>query len=191
MSPWDILGQLMATLLRFFPRVWFCPTYLAGVRFVRGKHHRPFGPGLVIWWPFWTAMLTCAVVRQVMAIHPQTVTTRDGKSVIVAGVVVYKITDPVLFLTENFEAEHNIDEAVSACLRDVIVNKTWQEIQDNTRNVADRALAKEAEALLSEFGIEVQRVRLTSLAQATVINIVGEGGGAFPMATAPAAEHED
>lgn len=173
MSPWDILGQLMQTILRFVPRVWFCPSYVAGVLFVRGKNIRPFKPGMVCWWPFWTSMLTCTTVRQVMEISAQTMTTADGKSVIIAGVVVYHITDPTKYLTENFEAEHNVDEAVAACLRSVVIDRTWDEIQANNRNTTDRALTKEAGEMLDEFGITVERVRLTSFAQAKVINLIG------------------
>lgn len=174
MTPWEILGQLMGTILRFFPRIWFCPAYVSGVCFVRGKNVRPFGPGMLVYWPFWTTLLTCPIVRQVMTIDPQTVTTKDSKSVIIAGVVVYKILDHRTYLCENFEAEHNVDEAVAACLRSVVISRDWSDIQRNDYRTTDRALTKEASEMLAEFGIEVERVRLTSLAQAKVINIVGE-----------------
>lgn len=180
MTPWEILGQLMATVLRFFPRVWWCPAYISGVLFVRGKNVRSFGPGRVVWFPLWTSMLTCATTRQVMDIDPQTVTTKDGKSAVVAGVCSYKIDDHVKYLVDNYEAEHSLDEAVAACLRGVVIGKTWQEIQENNRNTTDHALTREAALLLKEFGVTVERVRLTSLAQAKVINLVGGNLGVIP-----------
>ena len=123
MNPLEILGQVMQTLLKFCPRVWWAPTFIRGVLFVRGKRIKSFGPGMVVWFPLWTTMETCATVRQVMDIDHQTVTTKDGKSVIVAGVCSYLIDDHVKYLTENYQAEHSLDEAIAACLREVVVDK--------------------------------------------------------------------
>ena len=184
MSPWDILGQMMATLLRFFPRIWFCPTYIAGVLFVRGRNVKAFGPGAVIWWPFWTQMLTCAIKRQVMEIAPQTVTTKDGRSVIVSGVCTYYVADHVKYLVENHEAGDNAAEVVAASLIEVATGKTWDELLSNDRNTTSRALTKQAGELLADYGIEVERVRLASLAQANVINLVGQSTvGVVPTPT--------
>lgn len=180
MNPWDVLGQIFGTLLKFVPRVWWCPTFIAGVLFVRGKNIRPFGAGRVVWFPLWTTMLTCAVVRQVLDIDVQTVTTKDGHSVIVAGVATYRISDHVVYLTENFEAEHSLDEAIAAALRQVVVGKTWDEIHNNDRNTTDNALTREAGKMLEEFGVTVERVRLTSLSRAKVINVVGANMGYVP-----------
>jgi len=175
MNPWDILGQLLATILRFFPRIWFCPTYVAGVKFVRGKNIRPLEAGAVVWWPFWTSMLTCAVKRQVMEIPAQTVTTKDGLSVIISGVCTYHVADHVKFLTENHEAGDNASEVVEAALIEVATDKTWNELLANDRNTTNRALTSEAGKLLADYGIEVEKVRMASLARAQVINIVGDG----------------
>ena len=180
MSPFEILGQLMSTVLKFVPRLWWCPAYVGGVLFVRGTRILPFGGGLVFWFPLWTTMLTCPVVRQVMDIEAQTMTTKDGKSVIVAGVVAYCISDHRKYLTENYQAEHSVEEAVAACLREVIVDRTWAEAHNNDRNTTDNALTREAGKLLEAFGITVERVRLTSMAQAKVINIVGGAVGVVP-----------
>lgn len=163
----------MSTILKFCPRVWYCPAYIGGVLFIRGTKIKSFAGGRIIWWPFWTTMLTAPIVRQIMDIDAQTMTTKDGKSVIAAGVVAYRITDHRVFLTENFEADNSVEEAVAACLREVIVERTWAEVHENDRNTTDNRLTKEAGKLLSGFGIEVERVRLTSLAQARVINLVG------------------
>lgn len=180
MTPWEIIGQLMTTILKFFPRVWYCPMYVGGVLFIRGTKIKPFTGGCVIWWPFWTSMLTCPIVRQVMDIEPQTMTTRDGKSVIIAGVCSYTITDHERYLTENYQAEHSLDEAVAACLREVVVGKDWGEIQANDRKTTDNALGRAAGGMLKEFGVSVERVRLTSFAQAKVINIIGNQMGVVP-----------
>lgn len=172
MNIFDLFGQLLGTIIRFIPRIWFCPAWMAGVLFVRGKHPREFGPGMVFWWPFLTSMLTCPTVRQVLEIRPQTITTKDGKTVIVAGVVTYRVKDVMVYLTENFEAETSVDEAVSSCLRDVIVDRTWEQVQNNNRNTIDRALTSTATELVSCYGIEIERVRITSMAPATVVNVV-------------------
>ncbi len=181
MNPWEILGQVLQYILKLFPRIWYAPSYVGGVLFVRGTKIVPFTGGRVIWWPFWTHMTTCPIVRQVMDIEPQTMTTKDGKSVIIAGVCSYHITDHKTYLTENFEAEHSLDEAVAACLREVVIGKTWDEIQNNDRKTTDNALGREAGKMLEEFGVTVERVRLTSFAQAKVINIIGNQLGVVPV----------
>lgn len=176
MSPWVLLGELLSSVAKIFPRIWWCPVWMSGILCVRGKYVKKFGPGMVVWWPFWTTIETCSIVRQVLNIDVETITTKDDQSIIVSGIVIYRIEDYEKYLCENYEAESNIDEAVSACFRDVIVNKTWDEIQQSISKT-DNMLTKKAALALDAFGIKIEKTRLTSMAKARVINLIGPWSG--------------
>lgn len=174
MNPLDIIGFILHNFIRIFPRFWFAPAWQAGL-IVRGNHVRQFGPGLVFWWPIIHTMVTCVTVRQVMAIQTETLHTKDGASVIVGGVITYTITDVQKYLAENFNTDDSIAETTAACLREVVVSKDLEELLRNNRNSVDNALTRSAGSMLSEFGVTVERVRLTSFSKAQVLSVITPG----------------
>lgn len=180
MNPFNILGELLQHLLSFIPRFRVVPAWQGGVLFVRGSRVKEFKSGLVWYWPLWTVPLTAPVNRQVLSLEPETVTTKDGKACIIAGVITYQVTDVVKYLVENYDADESISEVASACLREVVVDQPLSEIQKNNRKKIDNALTKECKELLEGFGVEVERVRITSFAEAKVVNVIGTGLGVVP-----------
>lgn len=174
MNPLDIIGFILHNFIRIFPRFWVAPAWQAGL-IVRGSHLRQFGPGIVFWWPLIHTMVTCVTVRQVMPIQSETLHTKDGISVIVGGVITYTITDVTKYLAENFNTDDSIAETTAACLREVVVSREMEELLKNSRNSVDNALTRSAGAMLAEFGVTVERVRLTSFSKAQVISVVTPG----------------
>jgi regulator of protease activity HflC (stomatin/prohibitin superfamily) len=149
---------------------------------------RQFGPGWVFWWPLFHTMTTCVTVRQVMPIQTETLQTKDGQTVIVGGVVTYTITDVHKYLAENYDADDSIHEITAACLREVVTDKTLEELMKNSRQSVDNALTKSAASLLEDFGVTVERMRITSFAPAQVINVVGGTPGRSIVPVSSAAE---
>jgi regulator of protease activity HflC (stomatin/prohibitin superfamily) len=169
--------ESLSAALQFFanllPRFFFCPAYLGGVLFVRGKPAHVIKRGLVFYWPFTTSLEVCPTTRQVLPISAQTCSTLDGKTVVLAGVLTFRVTDVTKFLAENYEADDAVAEAVSSVLRDVVSERQWDALQENNRNVVDNALKRKATEILQDYGVEVEKLRLTSLAPAKVLQIFG------------------
>ena len=146
----------------------------AGVRFWFGKWARVVYPGWRLDWPAIMDMEVVPVVRQVVQLESQTLFTGDAKTVIAGAVIVFSIEDVHKFLVENFDAEDGIVEVAGHVLRDVIVGKTLDQIQETDgRRSIDKSLVVDASKALALFGVEVETMRLTDFAPARVVNLVG------------------
>lgn len=169
----DTIGSFLESFASLFPRLFIVRKTEEGIKFKKGEIVIKLGPGLHIYWPLVSEIEVVPVVRQTLNLNSQTLMTQDGITVIASGVVVYTIKNITTYLVENYDAEESIAEVASGSVRDVIVNRTLKDIQENSRNTTDRALTKAASEVLDVFGIEVEYLRLTDFAKARIINIVG------------------
>lgn len=184
MNPWSLLGQLMGTILKFVPRIWFCPKPMSGVKVVRGRHLRRFGYQededgkdvgryVVVYWPFWTTIYVVNGARHVGFVDGISASTSDDVSVHAAIVVTYHVTDPVQFLVWNHDADSSVDEVVASCVQQIVKDREWGEIR--TLDLGE-SLGETAGLLLEDFGIEVESVSVRSLARTKVLHVVGDVG---------------
>lgn len=173
MDVFAVLGDFLQWVGSLLPRWKLICTTEGAVVFRRRGEKIVRGPKIVWWIPCVSDLEVIPIVRQVIDLHPQTLTTKDSHPVIAGAVVVYDVQDVRKFLVENFDAEQSIAEVAGAALRETIVDKTFDEIQDNPRKTTDNALSRAASDHLSEYGVRVERMRLTDFAKARIINFVG------------------
>lgn len=177
MSAFDWLSDVFNYILSLIPHVTIIKKTHGGVAFVRGKHVKELKPGLVIWWPFWTELMEIPVVRQSLDMPPQTLTTKDGKPVTIAGVTIYRVADPVTALTIQWDLEETVRDLSGAAIRSFVCDHTFEELRTNRAHM-DRRLTKAVAEALEEYGIEVINAWLTDLAETRVLTIVTPAGGA-------------
>lgn len=168
------LGNVMEWLGSWFPRLEIVPVTHGGVAFVRGKHVKEIKPGLMLWWPFWTEIMTYPVVRQSVDLPSQTLTTNDGVPVTVGCVVVYTVDDVVTALTKQWDLSDTVQDLCAAAVCEFVTSKEFAWINGN-RTIAKRHLTKEVVTVLSEYGVAVQGAWLTDFAKTKVISLLGEG----------------
>lgn len=161
------LGDLVRWLANIVPRLVLIRATHGAVKFVRAKTVK-IGPGLHVFWPITTEIEIVPVVRQVLNLDQQVLETKDGKTVIADGVVVYVVIDLHKFLVENFNADDNLKELAGAALRDAILSLTFEEINSG-RVKLDHRLTKRAREALENFGVEVESMKLQSFAQGHVL----------------------
>ncbi len=161
------IGDVFRFFGKIFPRLTLVRSTHRGVKFVRDKTLE-IGPGLHVYWPITTEVEIHPVVRQVISLEQQIIQTKDQKTVIADGVVVFAIGDIHRFLTENFDAEENIAELAQAGLRQAILSLTLEEI-DSGRVKLDNRLTREANSALAGFGVNVESVRLQSCSEGRVL----------------------
>jgi regulator of protease activity HflC (stomatin/prohibitin superfamily) len=169
----SFISDIWEFITSLFPHLEIVPATHSGVKFVRGKNIVEVSAGMVWYWPIVTELETVPIVRQVAKLDTQTLTTKDGFSVIVGGLIVYYVDDPIVFLTENDDADTSVDDACLTAIRDVVQTSTWDELRSTYRAVVDKKLTKEAGESLDIFGVTVERARLTELAKTKVISLVG------------------
>lgn len=181
MNLFSVLGDLVNWLGSLLPRWGLVRSTEAGVVFHRKGQRILKGPRLFWWLPCISEVEIVPVVRQVIDLIPQTLMTKEGKSVIAGAIVVYAVADVHKYLVENHDAERSLAEVANAALREAIVSKTLAEIQENDRKTMDNALTRAAKDHLAEFGVEIERMRLTDFSTAQIVNYVGAPLGMPPQ----------
>lgn len=172
-----VLGEIVRYLGEWIPRPRIVRLTDGGIRFWFGRWASVVHPGWRLEWPAVMELEIVPVVRQVTQLAPQTLFTRDSKPVIAGAVIVWSIEDVRKYLVENYEAEDSVTEVAGYAVRDAIVGKTLEQIQETDgRSSIDRALLSAASKALAMFGVKVETMRLTDFAPARVLNLVGEFG---------------
>lgn len=164
------IGELVYWFASWLPHLVLVRKTERAVKFVRGKTSE-IGPGLHIFWPITTEVEVHPVVRQVLGLGAQTLTTQDGHAVVADGILVYSIVDLHAFLVENYDTEDSLGDVGQAGVRKAVVSRTFEKIQE-ARAEVDNLLTREAQKLLAPFGVEVEHLRLVSFAKATVVDLI-------------------
>lgn len=183
----EALFSWFSNLINFFgsfiPRLRICKKSYKGVKYVRGAKVKVINPGLFIYWPLTTEYEITPVAPQVLNLAVQTLLTKDNKTIICDGCVCYKIVNVEKYLVDNFDSSECLGQIALASVRNVIMNKSLEDIQ-LSREEIDMDLTDSAIDLLEEqFGIDVLYVKLVSVAPAKVINLVGGLGSSLSLYT--------
>lgn len=149
------IGELARWLASWIPRLVIVKANYLLVKFVRGKHVRVVQPGLAIYWPLVTVAKPVFVARSVMNLTNQTLTTKDGRVLVVSGVVAFQISDVAL-----------------SSIKHVIVEATYEQLLGE-QQALDARLTRRTRSALRSFGVEVEYVRLTDFAPARALSIAG------------------
>lgn len=96
--------------------------------------------------------------------EPQQMQTRDAERPVIDHYVVWRIDDPLRFFADfpqgMEQAAAQVDRIARSDVRDVIGQRTMQELVADARNEIMTAITGQSSARLREFGIEVRDVRI-------------------------------
>lgn len=167
------LGQSVEWFGKFIPRWIILDTTMGMIKFVKGQ---PIAcaPGAIYWyWPVTTTIKEVPVVRQADDLRTQTVVTKDGRVIIVGGMLISEITDIIKFAALNYDGPTTIVEMGLAAIHDVCCRLTWEELQAKQRDGSlDRDLRDAARSELRSYGVKVLKLMLTDLAPARALRLV-------------------
>ena len=168
------IGQIFSALLQLFPRIRIIRATHGGIKWVRGKHVYPLGPGLHVWWPLTTDIEVIVTARQTLAIPDQVMVTKDGRRVAVKTLVVYRISDIVRAIGRvNWDVDTTINDLAQSAVARVISTHTHDQIlsgiQDDTLT---EALTQETRHELRQFGVYITRCKLVDFAECKVFKII-------------------
>jgi regulator of protease activity HflC (stomatin/prohibitin superfamily) len=176
------IGDFLRWIVCFLPHLALCRATHGGVKFVRGKKVRAIRPGLFFWWPLVTEYVIVPTVRHPVDLPAQTLTTSDGKRVLVSVTLVVEISDVVKALGKTWDVDEMICDVGAASSIPVVCSRKWSELRREVEEACED-LAKEARALLRPYGIRVVKGRFTDLAECMVIRHEGSGGAAAVVPT--------
>jgi len=109
--------------------------------------------------------------------EPQPMQTRDAERPVIDHYVVWRIADPLRFFADfpqgMDQAEAQVDRVARSDVRDVIGQRTMQELVVDARNEIMTAITEQSRERLSQFGIEVTDVRINGveLPETTLENV--------------------
>ncbi len=156
------IGRIFEFLGTFVPRLLIVDATQLGVAFRRGKHIICLVPGLHIFWPFWTTVTVRAAVRQTDNLPTQALQTKDNKTIVVGGMVRYRIIDVRKAVAETFDLDTAIIDESLAVICEYIVERDFTEVRGN-RQKSNTAITKKIRTALKTYGVEVERAQLTDL----------------------------
>jgi regulator of protease activity HflC (stomatin/prohibitin superfamily) len=136
------------------------PEYENGVILRYGKFNRvitgdngPFKNGLHFRWPLQIEeCLTASVITTTLEVASQSLTTKDGKGVVVSAIVKYRIKDAKLFLLEISDQYSAIEDITMAKIKQVIADKDWIELTSE----ADRKVTELVRESVEKYGIYIE-----------------------------------
>ena len=134
-----------------------------------GKFHDIKGPGLHFKIPFFDSTWHQTIVTQSIHLHPQSITSADYKNIVVRAIVRYDICDTFLFLTKLAHPTDVLVDTTGAMIREIIEERNWDDLVDVENELTEKIGAK-----LNQWGINVERVTLTDLAEIDSIRLIND-----------------
>lgn len=144
-----------------------------GVRLRFGKFKEVLEPGWHYKHPFIDEVVKHTILWTTISLTSQSLTTKDGKDIVVKGVIKYRIADIQIFLLEVWDAIDAISDMTQGIIFDIVKEKTWDELQTlDLKPLITRKVRNEAK----RWGIEVETVTLSDLAKIKSIRLLNDSG---------------
>lgn len=170
----DKLVELFIQFIELFQFFFVVRAYERGLVLRFGKFHRLVEPGLHWRWPFRVEIdLLVNVVPETVTIGPQSLTTKDEQSIIVASVVTYRISDVRTFLLDIEGAHQVIEDSACGTVAQFVLGRTWEELKAVDVN---NELTKKVRSLAKRYGVEVLNVQVTDFTRSRSIRLVAAMG---------------
>ncbi len=156
------LVELFDRLLTIIPRIILIRAYECGIKFGRAGKVTEMKPGRYMHWPIMTEVVQYPTARTTMNLPMQTLTTYAG-TYIVSAAMVYRMTNPVLAYTENYDIDDTISDLVQLCTAEVVSSEPSDDMV-----VLEKRLTALTRRKLKPYGVHVERCSLTDIAPCRV-----------------------
>ena len=134
-----------------------------------GKFHTISDAGIHLKIPFFDSVWKQTVVTQSIQLHPQSITSLDYKNIVVRAIVRYDICDTFLFLTQLAHPTDVMIDTTGSMIREIIEERNWEDLVDIENELTEKIGAK-----LKQWGINIERVTLTDLAEIDSIRLISD-----------------
>ena len=126
-----------------------------GIQMRGGKFLRVVEPGIRFKFPFIDHIWTAYTVAQTVDLSPQTLTTKDGKNIVLKGIIRYKVNDPKKYLMSVNSAKDVLVDTVQGVIKQIIENYTWgSDVELND------LITEKSAPVVKVWGIKVEQVTL-------------------------------
>ena len=179
------IGQIIEWLGRFIPRLVLLNPTMGAVKYsgfvfrdvVRlrfgGLRETAHGPGLHVYWPFVSEWDPYPTARQTYDLRSQVVTTSDGRTIALGGMITIEVFDLLLLLPKIDGPTKAIKDISLTAIHDVASKMAWDTLRDEQkRGTLVTKLKNEAARSLRAYGINVIKLQLTDLSPVRVLKMI-------------------
>lgn len=161
----ELLGSIWAWLIPFI--VIF--DFEAAIKLRLGRYSSDLSPGFHWIVPFGVDVILRGYnVTQTSNLEPQSLTTKDGKSVIISVVLVYRVRNMKRFHLEVEGPEQALSDCVYGEVSRAVLATTWKDLVDP---VTLTALKVSVSTRALKFGIKVEDLLISDLVLARSIRL--------------------
>jgi membrane protease subunit HflK len=153
----DLLLSLGDKLLPCF----IIEAYEAGAVLRFGKYHRGVDPGIHWKIPFVERVIEIVACTTTMRLPPQTLTTADGKSVVVTAIVRYNVRDVKPYVTDIYDQHDALGDVTMGAIREAVRSATLEQLASAP---PEKEIATSVRRKVGRYGIEVEAVTFSDLA---------------------------
>lgn len=153
MRPWAIVDQ-----------------FEGGVIFRLGKYARTIEPGWNWKWPLAEIDKTVHTVVTTMSLPPQTVTTNDGKAVVVSCIVKYQIRDVKPYFCQIWDAGDVLRDVTMGSVKQVVMSRNYDALMHDD---IEKLILDTVRREVNEYGFKIHRVTCVDLAQVRSVRLIG------------------
>lgn len=156
LKPWEILRS-----------------YERGVRLRGGAVHAVLEPGIHYKIPLVDTVLSDNVVTRTHNLSPQALSTKDGKTVQVSGIMRFSIRDVQKALLEVEGIDHATRDIGYLIIADAVQRSTYEEVR---QAAFAETLTKAARKRGRRYGIEVEELGLSDISPAKTLVLCRPNG---------------
>lgn len=165
----DRLIDLLLQWISFFVPFVVIDQFEQAVVLRFGKFNRELDPGFHWIIPFdIERVIADNVVPRTVNLGAQSLTTRDGRQVVVGGVVTAQIRDIRKATLEVEGVDHALQDSCYGAIGALVASRSWDDVQ---REDFSDELTKSCRRQAWRFGIEILRVQLSDLSLAKTLRL--------------------
>ena len=163
------LGHLLESVWNHLLPFTVVPAYQNAAVLRFGRYHRTLKPGFHWRWLFAEEIYHENIYLTTLALEPQTITTKDDKTVVVTGIVRYKIADVQSFITE-IGNQHDLlrDTSMGAVLKQV----RQIELRTLLDTPPENLIASDIRRQVKPYGMVIESFTFTDIGQIRTLRLI-------------------
>lgn len=165
-----LIEFLLGTLEDLLP-IFIVTQYNKAVVFRAGKFHKVADAGLHWKIPFFDKPDERTIITTTLTIPAQSITTKDGKQLVVKAMVRYNISDIKTLVLTIFDPIDAISDTTQGIIKEQITSREWSECSDNE---LDNTITKKVRSTVKHWGIEIEKVTLTDMGAIKSLRLFNE-----------------
>lgn len=141
----------------------------SGVHLRCGIFYKISTPGINFKLPIIDKIHTCYTITHTLHLDSQTLTTSDSKNVIIRSIIRFNVFDVKKYLLTITNPDGVLIDTTQGIIRTIVNSKKFNELS----SINDE-LTKEVSHTVKDWGIDVEKVTLTDLAQIRTYRLISD-----------------